>query len=65
MFIGPVEGYANVLTTEGLAVGLLQLYHPGKDFPIYHRFIMPVLSLSTSQALRSAVHSRQLHQKYY
>ncbi|HNP20760.1 MAG TPA: hypothetical protein PKM63_08065 [Panacibacter sp.] len=34
MFIGPVEGYANVLTTEGLAVGL-QLYL-GKDFPIYH-----------------------------
>lgn len=33
-FIGPVEGYANVITTEGLAVGL-QLYL-GKDFPIYH-----------------------------
>lgn len=33
-FIGPVEGYANVLTTEGLGVGL-QLYL-GKDFPVYH-----------------------------
>lgn len=33
-FIGPVEGYANVLTESGLAVGL-QLYL-GKDFPVYH-----------------------------
>lgn len=33
-FIGPVEGYANVLTTSGLAVGL-QLYL-GEDFPVYH-----------------------------
>ncbi|MEP7319223.1 MAG: hypothetical protein ABI921_10785 [Panacibacter sp.] len=33
-FIGPVEGYANVLTSGGLAVGL-QLYM-GKDFAIYH-----------------------------
>ncbi len=33
-FIGPVEGYANVLTSAGLAVGL-QLYL-GKDFPVYH-----------------------------
>lgn len=33
-FIGPVEGYANVLTQSGLAVGL-QLYL-GKDFPVYH-----------------------------
>jgi len=33
-FIGPVEGYANVLTSSGLAVGL-QLYL-GKDFPVYH-----------------------------
>jgi hypothetical protein len=33
-FIGPVEGYANVLTTSGLAVGL-QLYL-GDDFPVYH-----------------------------
>jgi hypothetical protein len=33
-FIGPVEGYANVITTSGLAVGL-QLYL-GKDFPVYH-----------------------------
>lgn len=32
-FIGPIEGYANVLTSEGLAVGL-QLYL-GKDFSIY------------------------------
>src|SRR5205823_2042297 len=32
-FIGPVEGYANVLTSSGLAVGL-QLYL-GKNFPIY------------------------------
>jgi hypothetical protein len=32
-FIGPVEGYANVLTQSGLAVGL-QLYL-GKDFPVY------------------------------
>jgi hypothetical protein len=32
-FIGPVEGYANVLTESGLAVGL-QLYL-GKDFPVY------------------------------
>jgi len=33
-FIGPVEGYGNVLTERGLAVGL-QLYL-GKDFPVYH-----------------------------
>lgn len=33
-FIGPIEGYANVLTTSGLAVGL-QLYL-GEDFPVYH-----------------------------
>jgi hypothetical protein len=33
-FIGPVEGYANVLTQSGLAVGL-QLYL-GKDFSVYH-----------------------------
>jgi hypothetical protein len=33
-FIGPVEGYANVLTQSGLAIGL-QLYL-GKDFPVYH-----------------------------
>ena len=33
-FIGPVEGYANVLTASGLAVGL-QLYL-GEDFPVYH-----------------------------
>jgi hypothetical protein len=33
-FIGPVEGYANVLTSSGLAVGL-QLYL-GKDYPVYH-----------------------------
>jgi len=33
-YIGPIEGYANVLTAEGLAVGL-QLYL-GKDFSIYH-----------------------------
>lgn len=33
-FIGPVEGYANVLTSSGLAVGL-QLYL-GKDFEVYH-----------------------------
>ena len=33
-FIGPIEGYANVLTAGGLAVGL-QLYL-GKDFPQYH-----------------------------
>ena len=33
-FIGPVEGYGNVLTQSGLAVGL-QLYL-GKDFPVYH-----------------------------
>jgi hypothetical protein len=32
-FIGPVEGYANVLTSSGLAVGL-QLYL-GKNFPVY------------------------------
>ena len=32
-FIGPVEGYANVLTSSGLAVGL-QLYL-GKDFPVF------------------------------
>lgn len=32
-FIGPVEGYANVLTQNGLAVGL-QLYL-GKDFYVY------------------------------
>lgn len=32
-FIGPVEGYANVLTQSGLAVGL-QLYL-GKKFPVY------------------------------
>ena len=33
-FIGPVEGYANVLTASGLAVGL-QLYL-GENFPVYH-----------------------------
>jgi hypothetical protein len=33
-FVGPVEGYANVLTSSGLAVGL-QLYL-GKDYPVYH-----------------------------
>lgn len=33
-FIGPVEGYANVLTQSGLAVGL-QLYL-GKNFSVYH-----------------------------
>lgn len=33
-FIGPVEGYGNVLTSEGLAIGL-QLYL-GRDFPVYH-----------------------------
>ncbi|HRH50980.1 MAG TPA: hypothetical protein PLP23_19675 [Panacibacter sp.] len=33
-FIGPIEGYANVLTSSGLAVGL-QLYL-GKDFEVYH-----------------------------
>lgn len=32
-FIGPIEGYANVLTQSGLAVGL-QLYL-GKNFPVY------------------------------
>lgn len=32
-FIGPVEGYSNVLTQSGLAVGL-QLYL-GKNFPVY------------------------------
>jgi len=34
-FVGPLEGYGNVLTTSGFAVGL-QLYL-GKDFPIYHQ----------------------------
>ncbi len=33
-FIGPIEGYANVLTQSGLAVGL-QLYL-GKDFSVYN-----------------------------
>lgn len=33
-FVGPIEGYANVLTLSGFAVGL-QLYL-GKDFPVYH-----------------------------
>jgi hypothetical protein len=33
-FIGPIDGYANVLTSGGLAVGL-QLYL-GKNFPTYH-----------------------------
>lgn len=32
-FIGPVEGYANVLTQNGLAIGL-QLYL-GQNFPVY------------------------------
>lgn len=32
-FTGPIEGYANVLTNEGLAVGL-QLYL-GRDYPVY------------------------------
>ena len=32
-FTGPLEGYANVLTDEGLAVGL-QLYL-GEDYPVY------------------------------
>lgn len=33
-FVGPVEGYGNVLTPEGLAVGL-QLYL-GKNYPLYN-----------------------------
>jgi hypothetical protein len=33
-FVGPLEGYGNVLTSTGLAIGL-QLYM-GKDFPDYH-----------------------------
>ncbi|HEX5152634.1 MAG TPA: hypothetical protein VFW07_14385 [Parafilimonas sp.] len=33
-FVGPVEGYANVLTESGLAIGL-QLYL-GRDFSVYH-----------------------------
>jgi len=33
-FIGPLEGYSNVLTTTGFAVGL-QLYL-GKDYPAYN-----------------------------
>ena len=33
-FVGPVEGYANVLTESGLAIGL-QLYL-GQDFSVYH-----------------------------
>ena len=33
LFIGPIEGYGNVLTSSGLAVGL-QLYL-GKNFPAY------------------------------
>lgn len=33
IFVGPIEGYANVLTQTGMAVGL-QLYL-GKDFSIY------------------------------
>lgn len=32
-FIGPIEGYANVLTQSGLAIGL-QLYL-GENFPVY------------------------------
>lgn len=40
-FIGPVEGYANVLTQSGLAVGL-QLYL-GQNFPVYSsEFIIEV-----------------------
>ncbi len=33
-YIGPIEGYANVLTSAGLAIGL-QLYL-GRNFPAYH-----------------------------
>lgn len=33
-FVGPIEGYGNVLTSSGFAVGL-QLYL-GKDFSVYH-----------------------------
>lgn len=33
-FTGPLEGYANVLTTDGMGIGL-QLYL-GKDFSVYH-----------------------------
>jgi hypothetical protein len=33
-FIGPIDGYANVLTASGLAVGL-QLYL-GRNFSVYH-----------------------------
>lgn len=33
-FVGPLEGYGNVLTTSGFAVGL-QLYL-GKNFSVYH-----------------------------
>ncbi|MGI8951833.1 MAG: hypothetical protein ACR2FN_09650 [Chitinophagaceae bacterium] len=40
-FIGPIEGYGNVLTASGFAVGL-QLYL-GKNFPAYHTdYIMDV-----------------------
>ncbi len=40
-FIGPVEGYGNVLTGSGFAVGL-QLYL-GRNFPVYHTdYIMDV-----------------------
>lgn len=33
-FVGPIEGFGNVLTASGLAVGLQQ--NLGKEFPIYH-----------------------------
>lgn len=33
-FVGPMEGYGNVLTAAGMAVGLQQSL--GKDFPVYH-----------------------------
>jgi len=32
-FIGPLEGYSTVLTSEGVAIGLQQ--YLGKDFPLY------------------------------
>ena len=55
-FIGPVEGYANVLTSSGLAVGL-QLYL-GKDFPVYHsEFISEVYPDYQSRRFEPSVHS--------
>ncbi len=63
-FIGPVEGYANVLTASGLAVGL-QLYL-GENFPVYHsEFINNVYPDYQQRRFKPGIHSScKLHEEY-